>query len=561
MKFRDRALCCVLFVLPALLAFPAGAAPVPELPNRLDTMFREAYPADQPGAAVLVQLGDETVLRQAYGMADVELGVPLQPEMIFRLGSVTKQFTAVAVLMLAAEGKVDLDARVDAYLTDFPEPGAAATVAQLLTHTSGIHSYTDDPDFWQTMAVDKSLDDLIATWRDTPLDFQPGDDWRYSNSGYVMLGKVIEAASGQQYAAFLQERIFTPLGLAHTMYGDPQTITPGRVRGYDGGPDGLQNAAYISMTLPHAAGSLLSNVDDLLVWGRAMLQGDTLLDAAWRERLLQPAVLNDGRRTNYACGLAVLEYAGHQVITHNGGINGFSTSVYYVPDVDLTVAVLSNTTAGADPGQLAQNAVTLALGVPLDERPGVDVAADRLEPILGVYRLHGDPQQTRVLRHEDGAVTSQRGGGRPRTIRFSAPDAFYFAESLTHGRVLRDGDGNVTGLAVVPQIGAEEIWDRTDEDPPAEREAIELADLGLLDKLTGRYELMPGFVLEVRRQGDELWTQATGQQALRILPESESRWFLTEVDAVLEFSGWEDGQADALMLFQAGREMPAKRVD
>ncbi len=178
----------------------ASSNPPPEtraLGQRLHELFAAAYPADEPGAAVIVQQGSEVLLRRGYGLADLEMGVPITPEMVFRIGSVTKQFTAVAVLLLASEGTLDLDASLRHWLPDYPEPGASATLRQLLTHTAGIPDYTSDPDFWSTACLDRGPDELIAGWKDRPLDFAPGSSWSYSSSGYVLLGRIIEVASGR----------------------------------------------------------------------------------------------------------------------------------------------------------------------------------------------------------------------------------------------------------------------------------------------------------------------------------------------------------------------------
>jgi D-alanyl-D-alanine carboxypeptidase len=460
----------------AVVPMPASGAPGTPAPGptdaaaltaRLDALFATVYPPDEPGAAVRVQRGGQTLLRKGYGMADLELGVPIAPDLVFQLCSITKQFTAVAVLMLAAEGKLDLDAPLGRYVPDYPQPGASATLHQLLTHTAGIPSYTDAPGFWDTACQDRKLDELIATWKDKPLDFPPGTNWHYSNSGYVLLGKVIETVSGLEYARFMEEHIFAPLRLEHTAFGDAARIIPGRVRGYDREDDGYRNTPCVSLSLAHAAGGLLSNVDDMIGWTATLFGTERLLAAQGRDRLLTPALLADGRSTFYACGFEVHTLAGHQMLAHGGGGGGFSTFATYVPDAELTVVVLSNRAgAGPSPQALAQQAAALVLGTPVDEQPRLDLS-----------------------------------------------------------------------------------------------QAIQIRDPSLLDALAGRYELAPGFIVEVRRENDALMIQPTGQPALRIYPQSESRWFPLEIDAVVEFEGLADGRADGLVLMQGGREMRGKRVE
>jgi CubicO group peptidase (beta-lactamase class C family) len=443
------------------------------LGRRLDALFAAAYPADGPGAAVIVQRGEEVLLRRGYGLADLEMGVPIAPEMVLRIGSVTKQFTAVAVLLLASEGRLDLDAPLRVWLRDYPEPGAAATLRQLLTHTAGIPDYTNDPGFWKTACLDRGPDELIAGWKDKPLDFPPGTGWNYSSSGYILLGRVIEAASGRTYARFLEERIFGPLGLKRTFYDEAAMIVRGRVKGYDKESDGYRNTPCVSMNLAYAAGALVSGVDDLVKWGKALCFDERLLSTEWRGQLLAPVTLPDGRPTSYACGLDIQEQSGRRMICHGGGGGGFASFVAYVPDAGLTVAVLSNNTgARVAPQALGRRAVAMVLGGSEEE-------------------------------------VARRAGGR-------AAD-------------------------------------------PVSRPGVTV-DPTLLGALVGRYELAPGFILEIRRENDTLVAQPTGQPPLLMYPESASRWLPRGLDAVIDFQGFEDGPADSLVLVQSGRRMVGKRV-
>jgi len=543
-------------------AAPSSTAATPtaaELHASLDALFAAAYPADEPGAAVLVKRGDEILLRSGYGMANLELGVPVAPDMVFRIGSVTKQFTAVGILLLQAEGKLSLDDRLGDRLPGYPEPGASVTLRQLLTHTSGVPSYTGLPDFWKTSRDDLSGDEMLAMWKDLPLDFAPGSSWHYSNSGYFLLGLVIEKTSGQSYQDFLRRRILDPVGLSHTYYGDPAKITPRRVQGYDGEPGAYVNAAYLSMTQPFSAGALLSTVDDLATWNDKVLFGDALLSAEARRRLETPGSLDDGRRLGYAFGLVEQSYLGHRLIGHGGGINGFASQSLAAPEDGVFVAVLSNNT-GRPPGpaSLATQAMAMVLGTPLEERPRLQLGAEELAEFQGVYAIEGEDGKDRMIRLDGDHLTAQRSGGSRTPIHFSAPDHFYFEGSLLTGRFERDAEGRVARLWIEPQAGPEERSAKTDRPLPT-REAITLPDTSILDAYVGRYELAPGFVLEITRQGDDLFAQATGQPRFQVFPESETRWFLEVVDAVIDFVGGEDGEADSLVLHQGGRDMPAPR--
>ncbi|KPV51568.1 beta-lactamase, partial [Kouleothrix aurantiaca] len=228
------------------------------LAQQIDALAHELYAPDAPGAALIAVRDGETILRRGYGMAQLELGVAIEPEMVFRIGSITKQFTAVAILMLAGQGRLALNDPITRFLPDYPMGDARITVEHLLTHTSGIRSYTDMPEWLPLWRKDFTLTELIGLFKNEPMRFAPGTRWAYNNSGYILLGAMIEAVSGVSYESFLQQHIFDPLGMRHSCYDNTLRIVSGRVAGYEKEPDGYRNAEYLSMTQPHAAGALAS---------------------------------------------------------------------------------------------------------------------------------------------------------------------------------------------------------------------------------------------------------------------------------------------------------------
>ena len=236
----------------------------------IDQLFRAAAKPNEPGLAVIVVRKGEILHRAAYGMANVELGVALQPDHVLRIGSVTKQFTSAAIMMLAEEGKLAVTDPITKFLPDYPTQGKTITVEHLLTHTSGIQSYTDMPKWRNMFRQDMSLTELIDLFKNEPMQFEPGARWRYNNSGYILLGAIIEKVSGKKYADFVQERIFTPLGMKDTRYDVTEQVIPRRAAGYVKTGERIVNAPYLSMTQPYAAGSLISTVDDLSKWDAAI---------------------------------------------------------------------------------------------------------------------------------------------------------------------------------------------------------------------------------------------------------------------------------------------------
>lgn len=274
-------------ILAACLLIASTVAWADELSGQIDAIMATHYPADGPGSAAIVVRDGKVVYRGAHGMADLENGLPLTADSVFRLGSITKQFTGAAIMLLVEREKLSLSDPLTKYLPDYPVHDPGITVEHLLTHTSGIFNYTNIPGYIQArVRVEVTTEELIDGFKDQDPDFAPGERFNYSNSGYVLLGAVIEKVSGQSYEQFVQENIFDVLGMEHSYYGSHTRIIPNRARGYGGGPDDWSNADFISMTHPHAAGSLLSTVSDMAIWDAA-LYTDALLKPKSVTRMIE----------------------------------------------------------------------------------------------------------------------------------------------------------------------------------------------------------------------------------------------------------------------------------
>lgn len=556
----------VLSVLPLLASPLIGAAPAPPswiqapapLATELDKLLSSVYKAGEPGAAILVMKDGRPLVRKAYGMADLELGIPLDPEMIFRIGSMTKQFTAVAVLMLMEQGKLALSDPITKFLPDYPTQGKTITVEHLLTHTSGIRSYTDMPSWLPLMRKDMSVSGLIDVFKNEPMDFAPGERWAYDNSGYILLGAIIEKVAGTTYATFLKNNVFDPLGLKRTVYGDDAPIIPGRVKGYGPGLGGkFINAPFISMTQPYAAGSLLSSVDDLAAWNQALLAGK-LIKRESLERAWTSSKLNDGTPTNYGYGWGVGSYEGHRRIEHGGGIPGFSSAGILFPDDNLYIVMLTNSTVPARaPGPFAFKIAALALAKPYQEPVAVTVPAADLAPLAGVYTNKWN--EDLVVRVAGTGVTVSGPGLSLTPIFPLSRDLFFLRNTSARIEFARDGKGAPVSAVVRSSMGPDTLFLRTAKPLPGARKSLTL-DPKLLDKYAGEYELQPGFTIKFYRDGAKFMTQATGQGAVEIFPESETKFFLKVVDAQVEFVMDASGAVTGIVLDQNGRKLPGKRI-
>jgi CubicO group peptidase (beta-lactamase class C family) len=542
-------------VLPT--ALQAASPPTrAEIARYADQLLADTFAADGPGGVVEVARGDEVLYRGARGLADLATRRPLQPGDVFRIGSVSKQFAAAGVLKLVEAGKVSLDDPLSKYVPGFPN-GAHITVLELLNHTSGVKNYTSIPAVMEA-PLDKDLAtaQLIATFKDARTDFAPGEGWAYANSGYVLVGAVIEAASGKPWHQYLREALFDPFGLAHTGYGGDPVFAARLVSGYAIEEGKVRLAKPISMTIPHAAGALLSTADDLVRWNRALHEGRVLQDAAYARMITPVGKAVDAK---YGFGIEHDRFRGHDLLAHSGGIFGFASMLDYVQGPDLSVVVLQNTESneGHDsPEILARKLAALALGQPYPAKRAIPVDAAALAAAEGVYPV--DAKSARVLRVVDGTLTAQRTGGPRSKLIPIARDEFLYEDGLNRFSLVRDAAGAVTGMRFYPNgEGDGLVFARSAGPLPSAHVEVPLRQAEL-DRVLGTYE-KDGRKLKVFLDGTRLMTQLVGQPAFEIFAESPSVFFLTVVDATLEFAAGK-GAAPGVTLHQGGNHLAFARV-
>jgi CubicO group peptidase (beta-lactamase class C family) len=490
---------------------------------------------------VLVARGDEILLSKGYGSANLEWSIPNTPTTKFRLGSITKQFTAAAILLLVERGKLALEDPVKKHWPNAPAAWEAITIFQLLTHTSGISNFTSGAEFREWKNLPSTAEQTLERLRDKPLDFAPGARMSYSNSNYVLLGLLIERSSGQSYADFVRDNVFKPLGMSDSGYDVSAAILPQRAAGY---MPGFVNAPYTDMTIPHGAGGLYSTTPDLLRWTQGLF-GGRLLSAASLEKMTTP-FMND-----YAFGLVVGNAGGRKAIQHNGGIEGFNTHLTYYPDSKITVAVLANVNGNA-PGQLAAQLGTIAHGdsVRLSaERTSIDLPRDKLDRLVGNYELA--PTATMRITVIGNQLQSQL-GLQPVVPLFAESETVFFPR-VVEAEITFDVDasGKATALTL-RQNGQERRAPRI-----AERTEVALP-LAVLERYAGTYRLRPQFDLVITLENGQLMSQATGQAKAPLFAEAENKFFLKVANAQVEFVN-EGGRVTALVLKQGGTETRAAR--
>lgn len=337
------------------------------------------------GASVAVVRGNDTIAVHGYGNASLELDVPTPPHAIYQIGSVTKQFTAAAIMQLVEEGKIDLDADFTTYLPDYDTQGRMIPVRRLLDHTSGIRGYTETPEFRLISIQHLDRDSLVEMIERKPFDFEPGEEMIYNNTAFFLLGLIIEKVSGTSYEEYVQKNLFDRAGMTDAHYCSERVIHPRDVEGYDTDSSGLVLKGYVDHTWPYSAGSLCASAVDLVAWNRAIHGGRILGPDAYRE-YIEPGRLADGTTLRYAKGLAVSPVLGHRAFHHGGGINGFLSENLYFPDDSLSVVVLFNTAGPASPDEAARAIAEAILGEPADASRPFD---GDLAEFAGTYAGNG----------------------------------------------------------------------------------------------------------------------------------------------------------------------------
>lgn len=318
------------------------------LVGRIDSLVDDFMATNHtPGVSVAVVRASDTLVMKGYGVSNIDVHRLATASTVYRIGSITKQFTAAAIMRLVERGKLSLDDPFTRYLPDVPAHGRTITIRQLLNQTSGIHEYMAEPASRAASAQQLSPRQVVAFVDHDSLDFEPGTAWKYSNTNYVLLGMILEKVTGEPYASYLQHDLFNPLGLTQTTYCPSRPSDPTFAAGYSAGNDGATPTTFIDMSQPHAAGALCSTVRDLVKWQRALAAG-RVVDARSYRMMTTPDTLSDGKRLTYGFGLDVGTLGGHPQIGHGGAVNGFVAVVNYYPDDSLNVVVFTNADRGPD---------------------------------------------------------------------------------------------------------------------------------------------------------------------------------------------------------------------
>jgi len=535
----------ILFELPAI-------SYAQKIEDQFDEMLHEQYIPYEPGATVLVAIDGKIIYHKAFGMANLELDVPMEKEMVLEIGSITKQFTAVSILMLMEEGKLDLDDDITKFIKDYPTHGHHISIHHLLTHISGIKSYTSMLSWPPVWRKDFEPMELIDFFKNEPMDFAPGEKFSYNNSAYFILGYIIEIASGQTYEEFIEDNIFKPLGMKSSYYGSNSEIIKKRAYGYQK-QDGFINAEYLSLTQPYAAGSIMSTVEDLYIWNRAIIS-NTLVKKESIEKAFMNYELNNGEPINYGYGWFLNEINGSPTIEHAGGIFGYISNSIYLPDEDVFVAIYTNCDCNG-PAQVSTKMAALAIGKPYTtEKDQISIPIENLQRLVGVYDFADS--SSRVISLEDEQLYCLRTGGSKFKIYPVQEDLFAFENSFS--TIQFKENANKIEAIFTDRINKTKGV-KTNKPIPS-RQEIQLTE-EILRRYLGVYEIAPNFDIVFTLEDGKLMSQATGQGKFQIFAESETKFFAKVVDAQIEFIEADEGSFKSFILYQGGQEIPGKKKD
>jgi len=521
--------------------------------TQADALIEAAYPADGPGAAVIVSRGGRVIYSAGRGLADVEARRAISPDTPFRLGSIAKQFTAATILQLVAEKKMSLDDPISRFFPDWPQPAAGATVRQLLNHSSGIQDFSKIPAWisanrrrpWTTAQ-------LLAVFRDLPARAQPGRAWEYNNGGYVMLGAIVEQVTGKAWHEAIAERITRPLGLRTIAYAVPSDTGPQAALGYTQ-EGGRGKAVPLShMSVAHAAGGLQGSAADMARWAQALHHGRVVRPDLYQE-MIRAARLADGSTRPYGFGLRLQELRGRPMLVHGGAGGGLDTDSVYIQSRDIFVAVLANSDEPAtDPSTLTRRLAALALGEPIPVFTRADVDIGTIEPIFGSYSPPHGPAFLFFAR--DGKLYMGR-GDTEREVLPAGQDRFFFgSEALMWFRIVRQADGAHVMELNPPDTAAPERSVRTGPVPAP----LSVAP-AVLQTYVGSYTTETLSVTVALGGNGWLTMTPSGQPPMPMRPVSQTEFRIDGGMMRVVFHP-ESGRVDRFTLYRGARELHGRRT-
>lgn len=424
----NRSYILTIFLLVVQISFSQS------LESKIDALITSNYTPNEPGISILVAKNGVPIYQKAFGKANLELATPMTINNVFQIGSITKQFTAVAILMLEEQGKLQLNDNIQKFIPDYPTAGNTITIHHLLNHTSGIKNSTPVGKQGAISKTDMTPDELINYFKNTPLNFTPGNSFKYSNAGYIILGRIIEVVSRQSYSQFIEQQIFNKLNMSSSSYGNMKSIIKNRIPGYQMEQNTFVNADYMSLTLPYSAGSILSTVNDLLLWQNA-LNTNNLIKQSTFKKAITPTILNNGKTIPYGYGFRIATIADSHVIAHTGSTKGFKAIALFLPKEQIYIVALTNCNC-KNINEISKKIATLAIDKPSSDNPSLKKSdshsQESLKQFIGTYRVKANANIT--IGMEDGHLFLIA-PGQTKKIELFPENDFLFYMNVSNAKV------------------------------------------------------------------------------------------------------------------------------
>jgi CubicO group peptidase (beta-lactamase class C family) len=537
-----------------LLSKGAKETPFPPIDAMINGLYSSLDGKATSGVAVLVSKDGKVIYKKGFGYADIEKKELVKPDTKFRIGSITKQFTAAAILKLQEEGKISVTDKLSKFIPDFPR-ASEITIHQLLTHTSGIHSYTGKPEFITKVTSPITEDELIAFFKNDVYDFNPGEKWLYNNSAYFLLGHIIGKVSGKPYGQYLNETFFVPLQMTNTGVHTSKLSLQNEAKGYTKENGQYTLATNWDMSWAGGAGALYSTVEDLYTWNEAVFNGMVLQEKSLKAAFT-PVVLNSGKKpdnANYGYGLALGDYRGQDIVEHSGGLHGFLSQLARYSEENVTVALLTNIT----PPEVSINSNTIAEYILWDkmEKQKSQVVNVGVQEDVKQYAGRYDFQNGAVMivTAESNNLFAQLTGQQKFPIFPSGEGEYFWKVVPAKIQFVKSASGEV-------EYGNFEQSGNKLKVLKLKDETIVSIDKALYKTYSGKYDYGNSMIITISAENDKLFAQATNQPKFEIFPISEKEFTIMELNAKLLFVKESDGKVSKLILDMAGQKKDVIRM-
>jgi CubicO group peptidase (beta-lactamase class C family) len=530
----------------------------PPLGDYVDSLFAFLAKKKAPGAAILVSQNGKILYKHGYGMADIGYSIPVSTVTKFRIGSITKQFIATAILKLQEEGKISVTDKLSKFIPDFPR-GNEVTIHHLLTHTSGIHSFTNRADFLKYAASKVTAAEMMDTIKAGKYDFNPGEKFMYNNSGYFILGYIIEKITGQPFGEYLTENFFKPLGMKNTGVHSSNLILENEATGYDLNNGQFEKALNWDMSRAGGAGSLYSTVEDLNLWNEAIFNGKVLKEQSLKSAFTV-VTLNNGKKPDemdYSYGWVTTDLRNLKFINHGGGLQGFLSHLLRQPDENLTVTVLTNCTPAQEnigPEEVGFKVAEYLLWPKMSKQQSyttdTTLSAEQLKIYEGRYDYGGGAVLTVMV--DKDKLMAQMTGQAQFQIFPKGNDEFYWKVVEARIKFNKNAKGEIE-TAIHYQGGREMNVKKLPE--------INLVkvDQSVLDKYVGNYQYDPNTIISITTSDGRMFAQAPNQNKIELFPVSETEFAAKEMDANLKFIPDKDN-AFKMIIRLGGNERTINKV-